>query len=342
MFHFNGNVTCITGPNGSGKTNLLDAVYYLCYTKSYFTNFLQQCSQYGHDGFRITGVFESGTMSETISGKWKGGKKEWTAADVPYDKITDHIGKYAAVIIAPDDIELINGSGEWRRKWIDGILCQSDKDYMNNLLTYVKILAQRNAWLKMNAVAPLGAAPELDYYNIRLSQTGTVIHQKRTVFFTAFQPVLKQLYRTLCNNTEIPELEYNSHLTEKSLLAWLENGLEQDFLYRRTLRGIHRDDMDLVLDNNNLKLFGSQGQKKSFLFALKLAQYTYLHAVMGKKPMLLLDDVFEKLDQTRIEALLNIISDQQFGQVILTDTHAERIKDAFGTSSGIEFISLSK
>jgi DNA replication and repair protein RecF len=335
-------VTCITGPNGSGKTNLLDAVYYLCYTKSYFTAYQQNCVQNGTDGFRVTGIFNAANgKEETISCKWKDGKKELSRNNVEYEKITDHIGLYSAVMIAPDDIELINGGSELRRKWVDSILSQADKSYLEKLMHYQRILLQRNAWLKNQNTKPSGNTTELEYYNAQLAVDGTYIYEARKTFLGHFLPLLSDFYHRLSDGNEAIQVIYNSHLQEKPLLYWLEQGLEHDLRYQRTLRGIHKDDWDFKLNEMVLKQFGSQGQKKSFLFAIKLAQYAYLSNVLGHLPILLLDDIFEKLDQNRMEALLRIIKGKGFGQVILTDTHPERIKNAFGAEAEIGFIYLS-
>ncbi len=339
-FEFTAPVTCITGANGSGKTNLLDAVYYLCYTKSYFSAYQQNSVQNGMDGFRVTGVFDRKGRAETISAKWKAGKKEIYNNEVEYEKITDHIGTYSAVMIAPDDTELINGSSELRRKWVDGILGQVDKVYLEKLMHYQRILQQRNAWLKIQSVKPADNRTELEYYDAELAADGTYIYEQRKIFLKEFLPVLNDFYHRLTDGKEAVQVTYNSDLSQKPLATWLAQTLEYDLRYQRTLRGIHKDDWDFKLNELQLKQFGSQGQKKSFLFALKLAQYSYLSNVLGHLPILLLDDIFEKLDQSRMEALLRIIRGKDFGQVILTDTHPERIKEAFGKEAEVGFIYL--
>jgi len=340
VFEFKAPVTCITGPNGSGKTNLLDAVYYLCYTKSYFTAYQQNSVQNGLDGFRVTGMFQKDGKNETICCKWKAGKKEIYNNDVEYEKITDHIGTYSAVMIAPDDTELINDHSELRRKWVDGILGQVDKTYLEKLMRYQRILQQRNAWLKIQAYNPAADNTELEYYNAELAADGTYIHEKRTAFLKEFLPLLNDFYHRLSNGKEVIVVTYNSDLFQKPLSVWMEQNLQYDLRYQRTLRGIHKDDWEFSLAGMQLKQFGSQGQKKSFLFALKLAQYAYLSKALGHLPILLLDDIFEKLDQGRMEALLRIIRGEGFGQVILTDTHPERIREAFGKTEEIGFINL--
>ena len=339
-FDLPAHITCITGPNGSGKTNLLDAVYYLCYTKSYFSAFQQHSVQNGTDGFRITGVFDHEGNNEVISCKWKAARKEIFRNDVAYEKYTDHIGRYAAVMIAPDDTELINGGSEPRRRWVDSILGQVDKAYLEKLMYYQRILLQRNAWLKLQAFRPAAEYTELDFYNTQLAADGAYIYARRAAFIHDFLPLLNEFYFRLSGGREAIQVAYNSDLAQKNLFEWLHHGLEHDLRMQRTLRGIHKDDWEFSLNGMSLKQFGSQGQKKSFLFALKLGQYAYLSKAMGHLPILLLDDIFEKLDQGRMEALLRIIRHKNFGQVILTDTHPDRVKQAFGSDAGIGFVNL--
>jgi DNA replication and repair protein RecF len=301
------------------------------------------------DGFRVQGTFmraESGERGaesereEIIACKWKQGKKELSADGVEYEKLTDHIGRYAAVMIAPDDMELINEGSELRRRWVDSILSQTDREYLERLMRYQRVLLQRNAWLKLNYLNPPSNNPELDYYNTQLTEDGTYIHGRRMQFLSGFMPLLVSYYHQLSGGKEQVNVVYESTLTEKSLAELLHISFQNDLRVQRTTRGIHRDDWAFTLNDISLKAFGSQGQKKSFLFAMKLAQYAYLHQQQGHKPILLLDDIFEKLDQNRMEALLRIIRTEAFGQVILTDTHADRVEQAFGGPDGIGFIPL--
>jgi DNA replication and repair protein RecF len=328
-FSFPEAITCITGPNGSGKTALLDAVYYLCYTKSYFSSQQQHTVQTGTDGFRVEGVFDAGN-AETITCIWRGGKKEVLADGVAYERVSDHIGRHTAVMIAPDDMALINEGSEGRRRWVDSILGQTDRDYLERLMVYQRILLQRNAWLKMQATNPSPTRMELEYYDGQLSETGSYIWGQRMSFFKEFMPLLEDFYRRLSGGIDAVGIGYESDLSRTTLGTLLIQSFEQDLRLQRTSKGIHRDELVFSIGGMPLRQYGSQGQKKSFLFAMKLAQYAYISMQLGKLPILLLDDVFEKLDQKRMEALLGIIRGPAFGQVLLTDTHSERVRGAFG------------
>lgn len=341
-FEMKAPVTCITGPNGTGKTNLLDAVYYLCYTKSYFTGQQQLCIQNGQDGFRIEGHFEESNGSEKIVCKWRNGLKEISVNDAPVEKITDFIGRHAAVMIAPDDMMLINDGSEQRRKWMDSILGQTNRDYLSSLLQYQRILQQRKAWLKLQAAYASADSLQLDYYDAQLAVHGSFIHQERAAFITSFIPFLERFYRQLSAGNESIRLVYESHLHEGNYAAQLTKNLSHDLRAQRTTKGIHKDELLFLQDGLAAKQYASQGQKKSFLFALKLAQHAWLSTQFGYVPILLLDDVFEKLDQERMEALLRIISGPGFGQVILTDTHAARVEAAFGAATSLHFVRLER
>ncbi len=339
-FQFPSRVTCITGRNGCGKTNLLDAVYYLCYTKSYFTSYQQHCVQTGREAFRVAGTFLAAVTDENIVCLWRGGKKEISANDTEYEKPTDHIGRFSAVMIAPDDIELVNGTSELRRKWIDSILGQVDREYLEKLLRYQRVLQQRNAWLKTQAAGPECSMETLEFYDAAMAADGTYLYNARASFIQQFRAILANYYQQLSDGRESVTLAYNSKLSQAPLADLLSQSLNQDIRLQRTLYGIHRDELDFGINGMALKQFGSQGQKKSFLFALKLAQYDYLGRTQGHLPILLLDDVFEKLDQSRMEALLRIISREGFGQVILTDTHKERVIQAFGNEPSLHVLEL--
>lgn len=340
QFRFPERITCITGPNGSGKTNLLDAVYYLCYTKSYFSNQQQLSAQTGTDGFRIEGRFQENSNATTISLKWRSGRKELTADGQEYERIADHIGRYCAVMIAPDDLALVNEGNELRRRWLDSILSQTDREYFEALMLYQQVLLQRNAWLKMQSQMVSETRMELEYYDARMSEASRYLFAQRSRFFKDFLPLLERFYHELCGGNETIQLVYQSDLEYAPLSQLLISSFREDLRLQRTSKGLHRDGLLFKIQGQPLRQFGSQGQKKSFLFALKLAQYAYIADRRKSLPILLLDDVFEKLDQKRMEALLKMIQADEFGQVILTDTHAERARAAFGSDSKIGAIML--
>lgn len=339
-YNIDAQVTCISGKNGSGKTNLLDAVYTLCYTKSYFSALVQATVLHGSDGYRIEGIFMNEAQTTPVVCKFKNGKKEISCGGQVYERQSDHIGKYAAVMVAPDDIELVNDGSELRRKFIDSILSQCDKAYLEALLVYQKTLQQRNAWLKLYATNSQTDSSLIDYYNSLLIPNGQYIYQCRKAFLQDFLPLLQKYYQALSGNTEQVDIQYQSDLHEHDFGQILAQTMQHDLRQQRTLKGVHKDDFVYLLNGLALKNFGSQGQKKSFLFSLKLAQFEYLKTKMQHSPILLLDDVFEKLDQQRMEALLNIIKSPIFGQVLLTDTHEERVRAAFGKEQPISFIQL--
>lgn len=323
-FGFDAPVTGITGLNGAGKTNLLDAVYYLCYTKSYFQGREINNIQRGTEGFRIEGAFEE----ETIVCKWKEGKKTIEHEGAPYEKVTEHIGKYSAVMIAPDDIALINEGSEQRRKFMDGLLSQSDPQYLEQLLTYQKILAQRNAYLRQ--VHPASIAHQLlDVYDDQLAYSGAYLIHKRAELSERIPAMVQEYYASLSAGAETVSLEYRSCAEPGKLLPLLQQSRQRDIDYKRTLNGPHTEDWQFGLEGNALKVQASQGQKKSFLISLKLAHIRWLQD-MDKKPFLLLDDIFEKLDRKRLEQLFGMLQQFTLSQVLMTHTSAEDLLEVAG------------
>ena len=340
QFAFNAPIVCITGRNGSGKTNLLDAIYTLFYTKSYFSSQQSFIASWDTDGYRIDAQLERAQETHSLILKFKQQKRSIIHNGVELEKLTDHIGSFAAVMIAPDDIGLINEGGEWRRKWMDGILSQLDAAYLQSLLSYQHLQVQRNAWLKQQAQFANADTTVLAYYNQEMHTAAAYIFNKRSEFLSQFMPLLQSYYEQLSASKEHVQLYYKSDLQTQSLLQWLEKELYHDVRLQRTNKGIHKDDLVFSLQGQSLKQFGSQGQKKSFLFALKLAQYHFIKENMQQTPILLLDDVFEKLDNERMEALLGIISGPKFGQVLLTDTDPKRLERAFSEQAAVQYIAL--
>jgi DNA replication and repair protein RecF len=325
-FVFNERITGICGLNGKGKTNLLDAVYYLCFTKSYFSKSDALNVQFGSDGFRIEGSFDNAKVICIYRGP---AKKELLLNDISYEKFSEHIGKFPCVMIAPDDIELINGGSEERRRFIDTVLSQMDFYYLQQLITYNKVLQQRNSLLKRFAESGKKDLHLLEVLDEQLIQPGNYIYTKRKDITEQAIPLVQQFYHQIADNNEKVTLQYESQLNKEPFESLLNQSREKDFILQRSSAGIHKDDIIMQLNGHVFKNISSQGQRKSLLFALKLAEFELLKTNKGFAPLLLLDDVFEKLDDKRMQNLLHWVCNENNGQVFITDTHRERLELAF-------------
>jgi DNA replication and repair protein RecF len=342
-FNFNERIIGVCGLNGKGKTNLLDAVNYLCFTKSYFTKSDALTVQFGTDGFRLEGEFISGDpewqqkvvcIYRTIP------KKELYLNDAPYEKFSAHIGKFPCVMIAPDDVEIITGGSEERRKFIDTVLSQMDPGYLQQLILYNKVLLQRNSLLKLFAEQGNVDWNLLDVLDIQLIQPGKDIYTKRKYFCEQLIPVVKRFYTEIADNSELVELTYESQLNDNNFNDLLQKCREKDLIMQRSNSGIHKDDLAIQLNGRTFRNIASQGQRKSLLFALKLAEFEILKKNKGFAPLLLLDDLFEKLDDDRMKNLLQWVSKNN-GQVFITDTHTERLTASLKNSgNAIQIIEL--
>lgn len=331
-FDFSERIIGICGKNGAGKTNLLDAIHYLCFTKSYFTRLDGNNVQHGNTGFRVEGNFEFNDNPDNYREEKavcilrETGRKEFSVNDNPYEKFSHHIGRYPCVVIAPDDAELITGESKERRTFLNALLCQLDNEYMQHLIVYKKILEQRNSLLKTFAETSNKDFALLDVLDEQLINPGDHIFNKRSVFLVAFLPIVKHLYNDISRQAEDVNLFYESELLQASFSELLKINRAKDCFSQRTTSGIHRDDLDIQLGNQLFKNIASQGQRKSLLFALKLAEMEVLKNEKGFAPLLLLDDVFEKLDEDRIGNLLNKVCVENEGQVFITDTNEERLR----------------
>jgi DNA replication and repair protein RecF len=336
-FEFNQRIIGICGNNGVGKTNLLDAIHYLCFTKSYFSRIDAGNVQQGRKGFRIEGEFSlNGKTEKTACILRETGKKEFSVNGQPYDKFSEHIGRYPCVIIAPDDAVLITGGSEERRRFIDSLLSQLDAEYLQHLITYMKILQQRNSFLKSfhetGGKAGRRAGHEddlslLDVLDEQLLKPGEYIFARRKEFMVSFLPQVKHLYNEIANQQEDLTLLYDSQLLATSFSELLVSARQKDIYTGRTTSGIHRDELEFSLGIQPFRNIASQGQRKSLLFALKLAEMEVLYKDKGFPPLLLLDDVFEKLDESRINNLLEKVCVKNEGQVFITDTNEERLRE---------------
>lgn len=332
-FHFTERIVGICGLNGRGKTNLLDAINYLCFTKSYFTKTDALNIFFGAEGFRLEGEVnekknEKQKTSKIVCIYRSAAKKEFFLNEVGYVKFSHHIGKFPCVMIAPDDIEMISGISEQRRKFLDTLISQVDEEYLQQLITYNKVLQQRNAFLKNESFQANFDAQLLDALDAQLITPGKYIHSRRKEFCTKLIPLVGEFYHTISGNNETIALEYNSQLNKESFAKLLQQYRQKDILSQRTNAGLHKDDIIFMLNGNTFKNIASQGQRKSLLFACKLAEFEILKMDKGSPPILLLDDVFEKLDEVRMKNLLDYVCKQNQGQVFITDTHRERLENA--------------
>ena len=317
--------TLINGLNGSGKTNLIDAVYYLCLCRSYFTRSDSSVLQHDAPYFRIDGTFSNPEGSLLITCKYLTAKKEVLRNEVPYDRISDHIGNFPVAMIAPDDINIINEGSEERRRFLDAAISQLDREYLHNLILYNKYLVQRNALFKQALGG--GIRPDatlVGVLNHSLALHGNAIYRARRAYLEAFTPIFRDMYSRISGGTEEADISYKSQLEEHDHLHLLLHSERDDRAAGRTTSGIHKDDLYLSVKQYPVRDTGSQGQIKSFLIALKLAQCYMMFRSEGKQSILLLDDIFEKLDKQRLEVLFNILQDEVFCQVFITDADTKR------------------
>lgn len=337
-FHFSGRIVGICGLNGRGKTNLLDAIYYLCFTKSYFTKNDQQNTQFGKEGFRLEGRIDDHKIVCIHRGT---GKKEFYTDEVAYTRMSDHIGKFPAVMIAPDDVELITGNSEERRRYIDTMLSQADPRYLQQLIIYNKVIQQRNSLLKRFADTGYTDWPLLETLDEQLTAPCNYIHQKRKELSVKLIPLVYSFYTQIAGKEEAVTLRYESQLNETDLYSLLNQYRQKDFALQRSNSGIHKDDIDITLQGQSFKGTASQGQRKSLLFALKLAEFEMLKSYKNAAPLLLLDDVFEKLDDHRMQHLLHWVCKHNQGQVFITDTHYDRLQLSLSSmNEAFQLISL--
>jgi DNA replication and repair protein RecF len=322
---FPAKVNCFLGLNGSGKTNLLDAIHYLSFTKSFLNANDTHNIRHESDSFLLRGDFDfDGTKHELSCQIQSGHKKIFREDGQDYEKMSDHIGKYPMVLISPSDIDLIKEGSEARRKFFDSMIAQIDQTYLQVLMEYHHCLKQRNGLLKLFQERQYSDLDLVDSYDQRLVRTGLEIYQKRKEFITEFLPVLNVSYNILVDKKEEATLTYQSDLFETDFLAGLKNSFGKDLALQRTSFGIHRDDYEFGFAHGELKRLGSQGQQKSFLVALKLANVEVIKKHKGFNPILLLDDIFDKLDDVRIGRLLKIVSGKNYGQLFITDAGPER------------------
>lgn len=329
-FTLSSNVNCFVGKNGSGKTNILDAVYYLSLCKSYLNVMDRQNIRFDQPFFSIQGNWVKDDSEINIHCAVKSGaKKVFKRNKKEYEKLADHIGQFPVVMISPYDRDLISEGSELRRKWMDGIISQFDRQYLDDIQKYAKVLEQRNALLRNMYDHGLFDRESIEVWNDQMIRLGNAIHEKRRSFLEEFIPVFQERYNFIGLEEEDVHLEYRSQLNDMAFEKLLELYERKDALTHYSNAGVHKDDLVFTIKGHPIKKFGSQGQQKSFIIALRLAQYDWLKRHLNVKPVLLLDDIFDKLDQTRVKKLLDLVSNHYFGQVLVTDTEEERLRAIF-------------
>ncbi len=332
-FSFSEKINCFIGDNGAGKTNILDAIYYLSFCKSYFNSIDTQNILFHQPFFAIHGNYVRNSEKKDLITciQKRNSRKQFKLNKKEYSRLADHIGQFPLVMISPYDRDLINDGSEIRRKYIDGVISQFDKFYLDDLLNYNKVLAQRNALLKKFAENRYFDNAALDIWNEQMIKLGNRIHEKRKNFLTEFAPIFQHYFEFISLGKEVVTISYESQLTNNKFDKLLNESLEKDRMFRYSTVGIHKDDLDFRILDYPIKKFGSQGQQKSFVIAIKLAQFEYTKNIKGFKPVLLFDDIFDKLDDSRVEQLIKLVSENNFGQVFITDTQHQRIERVFNT-----------
>lgn len=327
-FEFDVKINCLVGENGIGKTNVLDSIYHLAYGKSYFNPVTSQNIRHKADFFVVDGEFSKEDQKEkVIVSVKKGAKKIIKRNGKAYDRLSEHIGLIPVVLISPSDRDLILEGSQERRKFMDGIISQSQPVYLQNLLRYNKVLSQRNALLKYFAANHTFNQDNLEIYNEELVHLGASIFEERKKFITEFLPFFIERYAGISNQKEDVSISYKSQLEENNLSHLLQESLSKDRQVQYTSKGTHKDDLKFKIKGYPIKKFGSQGQQKSFLIALKLAQYDFMKDQLSTKPILLFDDIFDKLDKNRVTQLIQLVTQEDLGQIFISDTHRERTEE---------------
>lgn len=318
-------INCLIGHNGMGKTNFLDAIYYLSFCRSANLPIDSQIIMHDENFFMLEGNYENdnGDVENIYCGMKRGTKKHFKRNKKEYKRLSQHIGLIPLILVSPSDVSLIEGGSEERRKLMDVVISQYDHSYIEALANYNKALQQRNALLKMEA-EPDPMLMEL--WEQQMAQNGEILFAKRQAFVSELVPIFQQIYQHISGNQEKVDLQYSSHCTRGPLLEVIQRDRFKDRAVGYSLHGVHRDDLEFLLGDYQMKREGSQGQNKTFVIALKLAQFSFLQrTVSNTTPLLLLDDIFDKLDAQRVEAIVQLVSVDNFGQIFITDTNRDHL-----------------
>jgi len=327
---FDAGVNFFTGDNGEGKTNLLDAIHYLSLCKSYFNPIESQNIRHDQDFFVLQGTFELKDNEESIyCGLKRNQRKIFKRNKKEYDRLAEHIGLLPVVVISPTDANLITDGSEERRKFIDSIIAQYDRLYLDDLITYNRVISQRNALLKLFFKTRRFDEASLMIWDEQMIPLAQNIYEKRKAFIEEFIPIFSKYYLFISDGKEQVDIRYQSDLNEGSFFDTLKDALERDRQMQYSTVGVHKDDLIFTIGDHPVKRFASQGQQKSFLTSLKLAQFDFIKEIKQVKPILLLDDIFDKLDDNRVKKLMELVSHHNFGQIFITDTHPKRIQAIF-------------
>ncbi|HSW67884.1 MAG TPA: DNA replication/repair protein RecF, partial [Bacteroidales bacterium] len=321
-FQFSDKINCFVGNNGAGKTNLLDAIHYMSFTRSYFNAVDNNTIRHSEPFFALHGHYfknSDGILDKVSCVVKRNQRKQFYLNTEEYTRLSEHIGLFPVVMVSPYDRDLINLGSEVRRKYLDTIISQFDPVYLKNLIFYNKALFQRNTLLKSTDSQPIDYSL-FDVWNRQLAEYGEAIYEQRRLFITNFSPVFARYFETISGSGEEVEIVYKSQLSVDNTFIALQGNLQKDILLKHTTFGIHRDDLLFNINGYPAKVFGSQGQQKSFIVAIKLAQFEYTRNIKGFKPLLLFDDIFDKLDDNRVRQIVDLVSQKNFGQVFITDT----------------------
>jgi DNA replication and repair protein RecF len=325
-FKFSDGLNCFIGNNGAGKTNLMDAIYYLSFCKSFLNSVDAQNIRFEQDFFMIQGKYTRIDSEETVyCGLKRTQKKIFKRNQKEYKKLSEHIGLIPLIIVTPSDTNLILGGSEDRRRFVDAVISQYDALYLENLIRYNRALLQRNNLLKQFAGRNTFQMESIEVWDDQLVKYGQQIHAVRMNFIEKLQPIFQKYYQLISGGKETVGLKLQSDLMEHSFELLLKQSVGKDRMMQYTTVGIHKDDFEFDLAGNPIKKFGSQGQKKTYLVALKLAQFDFMKEISGLTPILLLDDIFDKLDKNRVEQIVKLVADDHFGQIFITDTNREHL-----------------